>query len=42
MKTQYNALAHIEGGVKRILTVGIPRSYFGEGLDEVKESSRPQ
>lgn len=37
MKTQYNALAHIEGGVKD-MTVGIPRSYFGEGLDgEVKE-----
>lgn len=37
MKTQYNALAHIEGGVKD-MTIGIPKSYFGEGLDgEVKE-----
>lgn len=37
MKTQYNALAHIEGGVKD-MTIGIPESYFGKGLDgEVKE-----
>jgi aspartyl-tRNA(Asn)/glutamyl-tRNA(Gln) amidotransferase subunit A len=37
MKMKYNALAHIEGGVKD-MTIGIPKSYFGEGLDgEVKE-----
>ncbi len=37
MKTQFNAVAHIEGGVKDMV-LGIPKSYFGEGLNgEVRE-----
>ncbi|HMM05460.1 MAG TPA: Asp-tRNA(Asn)/Glu-tRNA(Gln) amidotransferase subunit GatA [Clostridiales bacterium] len=38
MKTQFHAVAHIEGGVQD-LVIGIPKSYFGEGLNgEVRET----
>ena len=37
MKTQFNAVAQLEGGVKDMV-IGIPKSYFGEGLNgEVRE-----